>query len=101
MPSHSRTSTNDEGGFRATSCREDQAYFSNESDAANDYNAAVAVPAPSSENEVDGSGESQPGILHRFRHDKSILVLTIARGLLYAGTQGGEILVSSWSRYSS
>ena len=96
MPSHSRNSTNDECGNHATSFREDQDYFVNASGAANEYIAEVAVPAPSSENGVEGSRKGQPSILHRFRHDKSILVLTIAGGLVYAGTQGGEILVSPW-----
>jgi di- and tripeptidase len=34
-----------------------------------------------------------PTLLHRFRHNKSILALAIANKYIYAATQGGEILV--------
>lgn len=36
---------------------------------------------------------SKPTISHRFRHDSSILVLVVKEDTLYAGTQGGELLV--------
>lgn len=36
---------------------------------------------------------SKPTISHRFRHDNSILVLAVKDDTLYAGTQGGELLV--------
>lgn len=34
-----------------------------------------------------------PASFHRFRHDKSILALAVTDRHIYAGTQGGEILV--------
>jgi len=52
-----------------------------------------AVVAPVMNGGSSSSTHANERILHRFRHDKSILVLTIAGGLIYAGTQGGEILV--------
>lgn len=35
-----------------------------------------------------------PGLLHRFRHNASILCLTACDERVFAGTQAGEILVS-------
>ncbi len=32
---------------------------------------------------------------HRMRHDKSVLALVVSQNCIYAGTQGGEILVRS------
>lgn len=40
------------------------------------------------------SDDGSPILVHRFRHDKSILALAITSEVIYAGTQGGEILVS-------
>ncbi|PNS14190.1 hypothetical protein CAC42_6703 [Sphaceloma murrayae] len=36
---------------------------------------------------------------HRLRHDKSILVLVLSESYIFAGTQGGEILVYSLDTY--
>lgn len=35
----------------------------------------------------------EPTLLHRFRHDSSILVVAVKDDTLYAGTQGGELVV--------
>lgn len=45
------------------------------------------------EEEADFVPPSKPTISHRFRHDNSILVLAVKGDTLYAGTQGGELLV--------
>jgi di- and tripeptidase len=34
-----------------------------------------------------------PGLAHRMKHDKSILALAVSSQYIFAGTQGGEILV--------
>jgi len=36
-----------------------------------------------------------PGLAHRMKHDKSILALAVSSQYIFAGTQGGEILVRS------
>lgn len=36
---------------------------------------------------------NRPTISHRFRHDNSILVLAVKDDTLFAGTQGGELIV--------
>lgn len=40
-----------------------------------------------------------PGLSHRMKHDKSILALAVSSSSIYAGTQGGEILVYSLDTY--
>jgi di- and tripeptidase len=35
-----------------------------------------------------------PVLAHRMKHDKSILALVVSSQYIFAGTQGGEILVS-------
>lgn len=81
----------------ATSFREHHSSFPNELlDGANDNGANIFSPSTTASNE---SKVKPPQILHRFRHDKSILVLVIAGGLIYAGTQGGEILVYTLGTY--
>jgi di- and tripeptidase len=40
-----------------------------------------------------------PALSHRMKHDKSILALAISGQFLFAGTQGGEILVYSLDTY--
>ncbi|KAH7074067.1 hypothetical protein FB567DRAFT_188527 [Paraphoma chrysanthemicola] len=40
-----------------------------------------------------------PVLAHRMKHDKSILALAVAGQYLFAGTQGGEILVYSLDTY--
>ena len=46
---------------------------------------------------IEQTKEAQPSqslsFVHRFTHDKSILALAVAGNLIYAGTQGGEILI--------
>ena len=37
-----------------------------------------------------------PTLVHRMKHDKSILALAVSSQHIFAGTQGGEILV--WRR---
>ncbi|KAF2744747.1 beta-Ala-His dipeptidase [Sporormia fimetaria CBS 119925] len=39
------------------------------------------------------SSSTTPALLHQIKHDKSILALAISSTYIYAGTQGGEILV--------
>lgn len=34
-----------------------------------------------------------PALSHRMKHDKSILALAVSAQYIFAGTQGGEILV--------
>lgn len=34
-----------------------------------------------------------PALSHRMKHDKSILALAVSEHYIFAGTQGGEILV--------
>jgi di- and tripeptidase len=34
-----------------------------------------------------------PALSHRMKHDKSILALAVSSQYIFAGTQGGEILV--------
>ncbi|KAF2136470.1 uncharacterized protein K452DRAFT_329695 [Aplosporella prunicola CBS 121167] len=40
-----------------------------------------------------------PGLFHRMRHDKSILALAVSSELIFAGTEGGEILVYGLETY--
>ncbi|KAF2821913.1 hypothetical protein CC86DRAFT_470020 [Ophiobolus disseminans] len=40
-----------------------------------------------------------PVLAHRMKHDKSILALAVSAQFLFAGTQGGEILVYSLDTY--
>ncbi|GME23672.1 Beta-Ala-His dipeptidase [Neofusicoccum parvum] len=40
-----------------------------------------------------------PGLFHRMRHDKSILALAASAEYIFAGTEGGEILVYSLETY--
>ena len=47
--------------------------------AGSDYNAANIDPPP---------------LTHSLKHDKSILALAVSSESLFAGTEGGEILVS-------
>lgn len=47
----------------------------------------------------DGIGDGRPrdsrtpALSHRMKHDKSILALAVSAQYIFAGTQGGEILV--------
>ena len=40
-----------------------------------------------------GSKGTGPSLLHRIQNSKSILALAVSNSNIYAGTQGGEILV--------
>lgn len=40
-----------------------------------------------------------PALSHRMKHDKSILALAVSSECIFAGTQGGEILVYSLDTY--
>jgi hypothetical protein len=41
------------------------------------------------------SANRTPALAHRMKHDKSILALAVSSHYIFAGTQGGEILVCS------
>jgi di- and tripeptidase len=41
-----------------------------------------------------------PALSHRMKHDKSILALAVSAQYIFAGTQGGEILVG-WTEERS
>ncbi|KAK5166970.1 uncharacterized protein LTR77_007699 [Saxophila tyrrhenica] len=47
----------------------------------------------------DKQGEELPTLLHRLRHNSSILALALSDESIYAGTHGGEILVYSLKTY--
>jgi di- and tripeptidase len=49
-----------------------------------DTNGAEKLPAAASKT---------PVLAHRMKHDKSILALVVSSQYIFAGTQGGEILV--------
>ena len=51
--------------------------------------ALEAQPSPS----TTASASLKPALVHRMRHDKSILAIAVSDTHIYAGTQGGEILV--------
>ena len=59
----------------------------------------MQVEAPSQNgNNMDAKSSSGPGgtaplLSHRMKHDKSILALAVSSHYIFAGTQGGEILV--------
>ncbi|KAF1953052.1 glutathione degradosome [Byssothecium circinans] len=52
---------------------------------------AIALPK--------GTAASAPILSHRMKHDKSILALAVSESCIFAGTQGGEILVYSLGTY--
>ena len=43
--------------------------------------------------EVGVKGNGTPTLSHRMKHDKSILALAVSEHYIFAGTQGGELLV--------
>jgi di- and tripeptidase len=47
------------------------------------------------EDDVDAVAERPltPSLSHRLKHDKSILALAVSSKCIFAGTEGGEILV--------
>lgn len=51
---------------------------------------------------IDSNGDAIPPapiLTHRMKHDKSILALAVSATTIFAGTQGGEILVYSLDTY--
>jgi len=42
-----------------------------------------------------------PVLSHRMKHDKSILALAVSSRYIFAGTQGGEILVRQLNRVAA
>jgi di- and tripeptidase len=61
----------------------------------------MTAPPPDSDVANSNGGEKQaapplhktPVLAHRMKHDKSILALVVSSQYIWAGTQGGEILV--------
>jgi di- and tripeptidase len=61
----------------------------------------MAEPAEHNDGNMHVDGDPQaaagadptPVLSHRMRHDKSILALAVSDRYIFAGTQGGEILV--------
>jgi hypothetical protein len=53
----------------------------------------VAVKSSSVEKPA-AMASRRPVLAHRMKHDKSILALAVSSQYIFAGTQGGEILVS-------
>ncbi|KAJ4371925.1 hypothetical protein N0V86_008479 [Didymella sp. IMI 355093] len=69
---------------------------------------SVTEEPPSHERSTSGSNGTGEGVLrdsrtpalsHRMKHDKSILALAVSAQYIFAGTQGGEILVYSLDTY--
>ena len=56
-------------------------------------NTQSIVPPPSLTSSVSNSNDP-PALFHKVKNQKSILVLVVSDSKIYAGTQGGEILVS-------
>jgi di- and tripeptidase len=62
---------------------------------------------PRHDGAMDTNGQQQvasddgrtPSLVHRMKHDKSILALAVSAQHIFAGTQGGEILVYSLDTY--
>lgn len=55
---------------------------------------APIEPVISNGSHSDPTGESpQPKLLHKVKNQRSILALAVAGAKIYAGTQGGDILV--------
>jgi di- and tripeptidase len=59
-------------------------------------NAAAMDSQPES---VPQKAPRTPVLAHRMKHDKSILALAVSATSIFAGTQGGEILVYSLDTY--
>jgi hypothetical protein len=60
----------------------------------------MTVPLPAAEPNNAASivaAKMVPTLAHRMVHDKSILALAVSAQYIFAGTQGGEILVSVFS----
>lgn len=58
-----------------------------------------AVSYSDSDDEAAPGAKSRPSLSHRMKHDKSILALAVSSQYIFAGTQGGELLVFSLDTY--
>lgn len=59
----------------------------------------VAVPVTNGRFAADTKPTTPPLLSHQLKHDKSILALVLSSTLIYAGTEGGEILVFDLKTY--
>jgi di- and tripeptidase len=60
-----------------------------------DHNDVPSVDLEiNSQRAAPGKSPQNPALFHRMRHDKSILAVVVSSSHIFAGTQGGEILVS-------
>ncbi|KAI8931812.1 hypothetical protein NX059_011449 [Plenodomus lindquistii] len=58
-----------------------------------------AVSYSDSEDTTAAKAKGTPALSHRMKHDKSILALAVSSQYIFAGTQGGELLVFSLDTY--
>ncbi|KAF2494573.1 glutathione degradosome [Lophium mytilinum] len=68
-------------------------------DASTDQDEAVTDVEVNGQQAVLSRPAKNPTIFHRMRHDKSILAVVVSASHIFAGTQGGEILVYSLDTY--
>lgn len=59
---------------------------------------AAAIDSSGPQHAAPSNGRT-PALAHRMKHDKSILALAVSSQSIFAGTQGGEILVYSLDTY--
>lgn len=64
-----------------------------------DDSPAPATSSPRLSREADDRQNPVPTLSHRLGHDSSILAIALSDECIYAGTQGGEILVYSLDTY--
>ena len=70
-----------------------QAESDNTPDSSSDDYERVGVDGARAAVQKHGQAARAPALLHRFRHNASILCLTTSDERIFAGTQAGEILV--------
>ena len=58
----------------------------------------MTAPLGGADNGAEKPASRTPVLAHRMKHDKSILALVVSAQYIFAGTQGGEILVSGVKR---
>ncbi|CAI6331673.1 unnamed protein product [Periconia digitata] len=63
------------------------------------YDEGAAMDSNGFQQPDETATASTPAITHRMKHDKSILALAVSGQFIFAGTQGGEILVYSLDTY--
>ncbi|KAF9697506.1 hypothetical protein EKO04_004354 [Ascochyta lentis] len=76
-------------------------------DTAGSAKGTIGLRGPPSSHETSSSDldsrdrrdSRAPALSHRMKHDKSILALAVSQQYIFAGTQGGEILVYSLDTY--